>query len=297
MKKIDTAYDELLKSNYELYSVKFSDLQKEARSWYKDVDTSEFDCRTKYSLEDENAKYTVMKISGIASNHFYAYKDQNGKMLLMDGFNRLLTNYGDLPVDPIVYIKVLTDDLSDAKLMNIMFRLNMWKISKSGQDDSEFWTSNFLDRGFRLFMFTKFDIVLKERHGIGYYGRNDMNALDHYFRNESIAVYFKRRLPELFKLFGNERIVDDFKEILKIHDYEEAPFKNYDTFEEGFIRFLARRRLVDDFSEHKFETYIKLLEDDKKFFKKLQGMSGNDSTRKNVYEFFKNIEKDLDMSN
>lgn len=291
MKKIDSAYDELLKSNYELYSVKYSELQKEVRSWYSDVDLKTFDNRTKYDTNREDSAYSIMKVSGITSNHFYAYRDQDGTMHLMDGFNRLLTDYGKLPTDPIVYIKIITDDLSDNKLMNIMFRLNMWKIAKNGSVDNQFYSNNFLDRGFRLFMKTKFNIVFKD-----HFRHDDMGVIDKYFKNEyEGACYFNYRLPTLFKLFTNEKIVDDFKNILKHNDYQydEMEFKHFDTFFEGFIRFLSRRRLNDDMSDYKFETYLDLLKADEKFFKKLQGMSWTDSTRQNVYKFFKNIEKDL----
>lgn len=289
MKKIDSAYDDLLKSNYDLFVVNFSDLQTEVRSWYKDVDMKAFDNRTKYDTGRDETTYSLLKISGIASNHFYAYKEQNGKMHLMDGFNRLLTDYGKLPVDPIVYIKVLTDDLSDNRLMNIMFRLNMWKIARDGSINSQFRTSNFLDRGFRLFIKTKFGITIQDRRG-----HDDMSVLDEYFRDESKqACYFSHRLPQLFKLFMNVRIVDDFKEIVNCNAYDEMEFKHFDTFFEGFIRFLSRRRLVDDANDHKFETYLTLLKNDKKFFNKLQGMSWTDSSRQNVYSFFDKIEEDL----
>ena len=289
MKLIDSAYDELLKSNYDLFAVNFSDLQKEVRSWYKDIDFKDFDNRTKYDTDREETTYSLLKISGIASNHFYAYKEQNGKMHLMDGFNRLLTDYGKLPVDPIVYIKVLTDDLSDNRLMNIMFRLNMWKIARDGKIDSEFRTSSFLDRGFRLFIKTKFGIIIKDRRG-----HDDMSVIDEYFKSESKgACYFNHRLPQLFMLFINVRIVDDFKEILKCNSYDEMEFKHFDTFFEGFIRFLSRRRLDNDINDHKFETYLELLKSDKKFFNKLQGMSWTDSSRQNVYNFFNKIEENL----
>ena len=73
-------------------------------------------------------------------------------------------------------------------------------------------------------------------------------------------------------------------------------FPHYDTFFEGFIRFLSRRRLANDLTDHEFSHYLDLLKADAKFFKKLQGMSWTDSTRQNVYKFFNKIEKDLETS-
>lgn len=294
MRKIDTSHDELLKSNYELYAVKFSDLQKEVRSWYNGIDLKEFDIRTSYSTRND-VDYTVTKLGAITSNHFYAYREQNGRMHLMDGYNRLLTTYGELPVDPIVYIKVLTDELTDNQLMGIMFKLNMWKLAKEAGFDNRFQTRNFLDRGFRLFMYTMFGITISQNVTRTRY-KNDMDMIDQYFSEEHIAVYFKYTLSELNKLFRNDRIVDDFKQIIRINDYLEMPFNNYDDFMGGFIRFLARRRMRGDMGDHNFDDYLLMLKSDK-LGKKLPTMGGNDSTRKNVYSFFLKIEENLDKSN
>ena len=289
MKLVDSEYDDLLKSNYELYSVRFSELKDTVKSWYKGQDLKDFDDRTKHEWTyRDDSEYFIAKVSGIASNHFYAYKEGD-KYYLMDGFNRLLTDYAeDLPVDPIVYIKILTSELSDARLMNVMFRLNMWKIARSGDRDSEFKVHNFLDRGFRLFLKSKFGIKFQKR-----FRHDDMSVMAQYFKDESESCcYFSYRLPELFKLFFNERIIDDFKQILKFNEYEDdnPPFNHYDTFFEGYIRFLSKKRVNDDESDYDFEDYLKLLKEDEKFFKKLQKMSWTDSTRKNVYKFFKDSE-------
>jgi hypothetical protein len=298
MRKINIEYDEVLKSNYELYSVKFSDLQKEVRLWYYGIDLKEFDNRTNYSTQRNELDYSVVKLGAIVSNHFYAYREQNGRMHLMDGYNRLLTTYGELPVDPIVYIKVLTDELTDNQLMGIMFKLNMWKLAKEGGINAQFNTNNFLDRGFRLFMYTKFGFTIYQYKACSSRTRykNDMGMIDQYFSEESISVNFNYRLSELNKLFTNDRIVDDIKQIIRINDYLEIPFNNYDGFMEGFIRFLARRRMKGDMGDHNFNDYLVMLKSDK-LGKKLPTMCGNDSTRKNIYSFFLKIEENLDKSN
>jgi hypothetical protein len=54
--------------------------------------------------------------------------------------------------------------------------------------------------------------------------------------------------------------------------------------------YLASKRVHGDDGEYKFQTYIDKLKSDKKFFTKLQGMAGNDSTRKNIYNFFRKDE-------
>lgn len=57
-------------------------------------------------------------------------------------------------------------------------------------------------------------------------------------------------------------------------------------FINGFIMFLARKRVSGDSSEYDFNDFLNKLYDDKKFYKKLITMSGNDSTRKNIFNFF-----------
>lgn len=292
-KLLDTEYDEVLKSNYELYSVKFSELQKEVKSWYQNIELEDFDKRTEYLANRYENEFIVKKIAAITSNYFYFYRDKNGKLHLMDGYNRLLTNYGKLPFDPIVNVKVLIDNLSDSRLMLIMFILNMWKLSRDGNSQTQFKATNFLDRGFRLFIKSVFDITIDAKHKSKSKSHdNDMECLERYFSDERIAVYFKYDFIELYKIFSNEKIIDDFRQIIRINDYVEEPFGNFNEFKNGFIRFLARRRLIGDINEYTFEYFIDKLKTDK-FFKKLPNMSGNDSTRKNVYQFFTEIEENL----
>lgn len=303
MKKIDSDYDELLKSNYDLFAVRFSDLKKEVKSWYSDLDLKDYDCRSKYEMDvKSNNNITMLKVCGIASTQFYAYMSEDGTMYLMDGFSRLLTDYGTFKADPIVYLKVLKGDLPDNKLMDIMFRLNVWKISSNGGSVNNFTIRNFLDRGFRLFLKSKFNIVLVDR-----FRHDDIEIINQYFKDENSSVgYFNYDVMELFKIFSNECIIEDFKEIIAGNTYSEfssynrtetdintTPFSNYKLFLEGYAKFLSRRRLHGDTTEHKLETYLDILKTDKKFFKKIQGMSGNDSTRINIFNFFYGIELKL----
>jgi hypothetical protein len=118
MKVIDKGYDRLSWSNFELCSSTFLDFKSLAKSWYEDIDFSQFDDR--YVNSGRDNQLSAMKQSGITSNYFFVYRDQDGKHYLMDGFNRLFTNYGDISeLDCPVYIKVITDELED-------WRLNCW---------------------------------------------------------------------------------------------------------------------------------------------------------------------------
>jgi len=289
MKKIDEGYDNLLKSNYELHSSTLQELKVLAKSWY-DVDLSDFDSRSVRSNEENTL--TEMKKSGLMCNYFFAYKEGD-KYYLLDGFNRLFTDYGNIEFDCPVYIKIITDNLKDHELMHVLFRLNMWKLQERGFMRLD--VSNFLDRGFRLFINEKFGISLYSYPDQGYKSRtkenSDFSVLREYFKNESEMTHdFSYGLAGTSLLFSNEKIVEDFREIVKCNDYMlPLPFNHYDTFLEGFIRFVSWRRVNGDIREYKFDTYLELLKGDNKFFGKLQKMSWTDSTRKNVYKWFREL--------
>ena len=89
MKKIDSGYDKLLGTHYELFKVKYSDLKALAKSWYdKDINFREFDERFIWDENEEIDRLLEMKKSGLLSNYFYAYKEGD-KYYLMDGLNNL----------------------------------------------------------------------------------------------------------------------------------------------------------------------------------------------------------------
>jgi len=289
MLKIDEGFDEIIKCNYELYSVKLFELKELAKSWYKDINFNDFDNR--FIGDNDSNKLIQMKKTGILCNYFFAYKEDNIYHLL-DGFNRLFTDYGHINVDTTVYLKVLVGELKDNHLMSIMFMLNTWKLQTQGVHS--FRITNFLDRGFRLFLYSKFDIKLYDYTNIDYYDRirndKDIDVLEKYFiREREYSDMFKYELDDLAILFYNKNIINDFKEIIKSNDYLTEPFNNYNKFLYGFIMWISHKRIKGDNSEYKFQTYLNKLYQDKKFFKKLQGMSGTDSTRKNIYKFFRNL--------
>jgi len=156
MKKIDQGYDNLLGSSYELHSIQLSELKNLAKSWYEGVDLTKFDNRFTLNIEREEGNFIEMKKSGLTSNYFFAYKEDD-KFYLMDGFNRLFTDYGKIDIDCTVYLKILVDKLEDHQLMHIMFRLNMWKLQ--GDNQCGFKPDDFFDRGFRLLLSKKFNII------------------------------------------------------------------------------------------------------------------------------------------
>lgn len=288
MNKIDSSHCPIIECNFDLYKSSLLELKELAKSWYKHEDFSKFDNR--YVRDREEGHFKEMKKSGLMCNYFFAY-EEDGKRYLLDGFNRLFTDYGDISSlgDIPVYLKVITDKLEDHELMAVMFRLNMWKLQERGFGG--FRTEEFLDRGFRLLLKEKFNIELSDKYGPDHKRKNsDFHFLRNYFINESESCGdYTFGLYGTSKLFSHKNVINDFREILSLNTYEE-PFKNYRRFVEGFVMFLAYRRvIVGDDSEIKFKTYLDKLEADKKFFNKLQGMSWTDSTRKNVYKFFRDI--------
>jgi hypothetical protein len=294
MKKVDEGYDRLLWSNYELHSSTVQELKALAKSWYGDTDLTKFDDR---SVRDsyENS-FIEMKRSGLTSNYFFAYRDQDGQHYLMDGFNRLFTNYGDLgDLDSPVYIKIITDELADWQLMHIMFRLNMWKLQGDGH--WAFKPDEFFDRGFRLFLSKKLGVDICSYQDSGWRDRtrehSDFDILTTYFRKEWIdSNAFAYSLAGISALMSRETIISDIKQILKLNDYMKQPFGNYRVFLEVYVTFLSSRRVYDgDLRDYSFEYYLDKLKEDTKFFNKFQKMSGTDSTRKNAYNWIREIDK------
>jgi len=302
MKIIDNGYDDLLNTNYILYSVKYQDLKEIVRSWYGDINFREFDERDiRYN---HDIPINTTKQSGLICNLFFAYLEGD-KYYLLDGFNRLLTNYSSIDSNPTVYLKVLIDELKGHELMRVMTFLNMWKLSGINDNHYGRQISNFFDRGMKLLLYMKFGIefyinekqVDMEKEGYirpqndkRWSNYNDINIINCYFKheNESTAMFYFS-YHNILKILSNVNIIDDLKDIIESNDYDYEPFPHYKTFLEGYCMFLASRRVMSDETPYKFEIYLNLLKDDKKFFKKLQGMSGNDSTRKNIYNFFINL--------
>jgi len=290
MKKIDTNYDVILGVNYKLYAIRLSELKTLAKSWYSGFTLKSFDTRADYQFNDDS-NLVEMKLAGVVSNYFYAYQE-NDEYYLLDGYNRLFTDYGEMDLDPTVYIKIIIDDCSDHKLLSIMFRLNMWKLSKKGING--FDSHNFFDRGFRLFIHKKFGVDIYD--GGDYHTRtrskSDFNVLDFYFRRETKSVcYWKLDFKDVIKLFSHKNVVNDLREFVSLNDYLEPPFKNYGTFVNGYVMFLSWRRISGDDDDYNFNHYLEILKQDK-FYKKLIKMSGTDSTRINVFKFFRRMHED-----
>lgn len=282
---LETTHDELLKCNYTLYSVKFLELQTLVKSWYTEYDLSEFD--NQYINERFEVDSKVERKAALISNFFYAYKEGD-KFYLLDGFRRLLTNYGNLDIDTTAYIKIIEDTLDDNQITSLMFNLNLWKLYHKNYGG--FSLKDFLDRGFRLLLKSKFDISLYSDKNTRNRSNDDISVLEYYFINEhDFSNAFKYDYKYVATLFLNKNIIGDFKDILNANNYLVAPFPHYNMFLNGYATFLSNKRLNHDNTDYKFEYFLNALYKDAKFFKKLKGMSGTDSTRKNIFDFYRNL--------
>jgi hypothetical protein len=230
---------------------------------------------------------------GLITNIFLAYKE-NSSFFLLDGFKRLLSTYQTIDIDSPVYIKVLTSQLSDNKLMSLMLELNAWKIP-----DRNYGIANDLfDRGWMLFLKYKFNFNIYHGSNHGYAERikyvTDLEMLSAYCKNERETVgYFNLDLIELHHLFNNKRIIDDLNELFIINNWSESSkeFTNQDDFIIGYAMFLSRERLNGNENDLPYEHFLTHFKKETKLFKKITNMSGNDSTRKNIYKFYNNCPK------
>ena len=91
---------------------------------------------------------------------------------------------------------------------------------------------------------------------------------------------------------GHENVINDLKAIIDGNNYLKNPFGNYHLFLKGFAMYLAFLRFCGNNTPYRFDYFLEKLYADKAFFKKLQGMSGNDSTRKNIFHFYRGLKLD-----
>lgn len=286
--KIDSGFDEIIGSNYDLYKCDYSELKTVVKGWYDGIDLSKFDSRNNRDIPEK----IESKKSGVLCNLFFGYVE-NDKSYLIDGFNRLFTDNIPLDLNQTVYLKMITSKLEPGQLMRTMTYLNMWKLYNSGFTFNGFSITDFLDRGLRLFLYSKFDIDLYTF--VDYKTRikdtEDIRMIDKYFiREVDSCGTWKWDYEYVVKLLSNKNIINDLKEIIKSNNFSIEPFDNYKKYFEGYIMFLSFLRVNGDEREYNFEYFLNELYKDKKFFKKLQGMSWTDVTRQNIYRFYRKLD-------
>jgi len=287
LKVLEHSYDCLLKVDYTLYKTTLSEAQKWVRSWYDGYDLTEFDSQAKNKYRKEGIILESKK-AALACNLIYAIKIED-KYFLLDGFNRLLTDYAELDGNAPVLIKVITNKLQPNHIMSLMLRFNLWKLSTNGTRAGAS-IDLFFDRGLRLLLKSMFDITfyVSDDFSTRVRNRGDINVVRNYLKHET-ENYGVHDTPyqHLNLLFQNERVIDDIREIISANNYLNEPFPRYDYFVDGFANYLSELRIKGDTECYTLDYFLNKLYDDKAFFKKLQGMSKTDVTRKNVYVFFR----------
>lgn len=293
-KIIDSGYDNFIKSEYVTYSINYQDLIEIVKSWYPNENFDNFDIKSSNQHSRNDVNVMLQKKIGIITNIFLAY-NENSSYFLLDGFKRLLSSYQTIDIDSPVYLKVLTSELSDSKLMSLMLELNAWKIlDRSGSDIA----SNLFDRGWMLFLKYKFKLNVYHGNADSYAERikyvTDIEILSAYCKNERESVgYFNLDLIELRQLFNNKQIIDDLNELFTINNWVKSAneFHNQDDFILGYAMFLSRERLKNNENNLPYEYFLSCFKKNTKVFKKITNMSGTDSTRKNIYNFYENCPK------
>lgn len=284
---IDQGYDNLLQVDYVLYKSTLAEAKKWVRSWYEGYDLTEFDSQSSNEFKREK-EILESKKAAIACNLLFACKEGD-RYYLLDGFNRLLTDYAEVDGDAPVLLKVITSPMQPNKVMSLMLRFNLWKLSTTGT-----WhcanIDLFFDRGLKLLLKSMFNVSFYsfDNYHTRERGRRDMNVIQNYFTNETkdYGVHPKS-YSSLCLLFDNKRIVDDIKEIVAANNYLNEPFSRCNFFVDGFANYLSELRISGDMEHYTFDHFLEMLYADKKFFTKLQGMSNTDVTRKNVYAWFR----------
>lgn len=295
-KVIDSGFDNIIKSDYITYVIDYQELKTLVRSWYTDKSLESFDTTNLYEHQLKDTSKILEKKIGLLTNLFLAFQEGD-KYFLLDGFKRLLTDYQIIDINSNVYIKVLTTKLSEDKIMSLMFELNAWKL------DNSFIThgnaaNKLFDRGWSLLLDAKFGIKLYRGDNEHYRDRKkdvtDFDLLNYYCMSENKDYSYPMGLGSLWSLFKNPRIIDDLNELFISNNWTyNEKFKNQEMFIQGYAMFLSKERLKKNFNDLPYEFYLNEFKNDKKSFNKITGMSGNDSTRKNIYDFFQNYASKL----
>ena len=94
MKQVDCGHDSILDVNFELHKFELSELRDAVKGWYPNTDFRDFNSASGNTTNEIPS--SVIKQTGITCNYFFAYRE-DGNYFLLDGFNRLLTEYGNAP--------------------------------------------------------------------------------------------------------------------------------------------------------------------------------------------------------
>lgn len=276
---VDKNFDDLFKVNYTLYKYDYNTLVSLFLNnpIYKDVDLASFDTKSKYNKSHSDI---TNKISGIASSIFYGFND-NGNVFLLDGYKRLFTLLEETKdINLIIYIKVFDGPIPNSTLFKMLYTMNSWKLS---DNNYSYTLRDFFDRGFRLFVYVKFNINMDFEYNRENPSFSEM--LFSYFTDVRYDGGFHYKTNEFKTTISKETFIDDLYEMGEIAKLPLDEFKNRKILIEetlGFMSYLRNCGYTGKLTYQMFEDKVK---EDKKFFAKLVKMYGNEATNKSILNF------------
>lgn len=209
MEKLTQMYDELSGVSYDVYKTTPSELKKRL---LQDSALSEeqilvFDSQnevhgTKFMKEHiikrrKNERVTYATL-GLESSPFIVSLDsKDGKMRLLDGYNRLFGTYESFTQD--ILLKVY-HDITPMIWMNVMSYANAWKIRSAQR------SANYMDRGFKWSLYEHFGIDLAVKLTDDVENSLNLSFMDAY---TSGNTHSSRSDSVLATLLRNEQCIQD----------------------------------------------------------------------------------------
>jgi len=238
MTTIGSYNDKVIGANYSLQIYQSAqELSKQLKSTYKSIgiDFKEFNSGEVESSSVENPPSEIYEYQ-----NFFLLEKTDGKIVLLDGFRRLL--WYNAPNTSIYVRTYKQEDLTSSQILTLLVNLNHFKF---------FSNASYQERGFGLLLKTVFDIdITKFRSAFDAYLSSDSIKNDYgssYGRSigtEKIETIKERILNPLF--------IEDMKFISKLQE-EQCMVNTY------FGAFVYKKRLEFDeaFDTDKFLTLHK----------------------------------------
>jgi len=273
MKDLGNHKDEVVGADYQLVIEPSAlKLSKDLKKAYKDIgiNPDEFNTSTDGANVSDNPPAEIYEYQ-----NFFLLERNDGKVILLDGFRRLL--WYNAPNAPVLARKYKQSDLTDQQVLTLMVNLNHFKF---------FSKSSWQERGFGLLIKAAFDIdITKFRKAFeAYLSSNETKNT--YWINKSSGT---SQLKTIKDRITNKHFISDMKFIAKLN--EEGCMVNHFF---GALVFQERLSSDDEFDAEKFIELAKdsdVLVDLMKKFKKI----GTDTSAKSqnvvnqIQEIYKNF--------
>lgn len=229
--------------------------------------------------DNNNLIFNVAVENNFISLYFDEFDGENidGDFYLLDGFRRM---FFDLQlgrnVNKDVYVKIYTNETTDADMMHLMFSFNLWKIPQG----VDVW----FDRGWRLFIYKRLGIKI-----VGNIYTQHFGYLNVYFGN--YRYYSKYDYLELLHLVTSSQFYNDIQIIDALVDEKLTRCSQDNAFNELFLLKLSQKRLAGNENELNLDDWLHYLKVEWKEVDKINKMSVAGFYEKRIQnmvnEFFK----------